>query len=143
LCKSEPSGQAIDNRPDDKVLLHANGGIPRLRPVAIREIETNEILEVQDCCGQRIKLIAQPEIGEAHVEERRGQATTRDSPQPKPSVVMEHMKWIGQKQHHNQRERQRIDERRYGQTGAVQETQHAERPNDPENRRQLHEMLLG
>lgn len=68
--------------------------------------------------------------------------TYANSEEPKPGVVPENLQRIDHKQNHNNSQRQRVDVRRYAQTGAVQEAEQAQRPDDPKNGRQLHQVLL-
>jgi hypothetical protein len=69
--------------------------------------------------------------------------THTDPDEPEPGVVSEHFEGVDHKQDHYNGQGQRVDVRRDAQTGTVQETEQAERPDDTKNGRQFHQVLLG
>lgn len=70
LRKTEPSWQAVDDRSNDEIVLHAMRHTLDVRPVAaVGEVKACKELEVHQCGYEWVELVSQPKIGKLHWEE--------------------------------------------------------------------------
>lgn len=108
LSKAEPGGQAPRDR-HKHVLVEAEDDV-RVPQPAYR-IEAHNVVVIGHAGDQRVHLVAHPEVGEPHVVQRGRHHTTHQPHRPPARGPVHDGQRIDQQRDHDQRQRQREDER--------------------------------
>ena len=105
-------------------------------------IETDKIVKVRQGWRQGVQLVRHPEVGETDVEKWCTYDPTQNTKHPKSGLVPKRFGRVEHEEGHDDDQGQRVHVGRDGQVVAVEEAQHAQRPNHAQYCGQLHEVLF-